>query len=50
MFYSRNDETQENIFNRAVGSLSLEIDIQNLLGPGTEQLAVASPALTKGLD
>lgn len=33
-----------------VGSLSLEIDIQNLLGPGTEQLAVASPALTEGLD
>lgn len=31
-----------------VKSLSLEIDIQNLLGPDCEQLAVASPALTRG--
>lgn len=33
-----------------VKSLSVEIDIQSPLGPGSEQLAMASPALTKGLD
>lgn len=31
-----------------VKSLFLETDIQNLLGPDCEQLAVASPALTRG--